>query len=174
MFSLSRIATFALLALGTAASAVPAKRQWGSTAVEVLDSLADAVIPIAAQFNNATAANVQPIVDQISSLVSEAASNIAALPSGTEGGNSTESLAKVFSAILTPANQLVTTEGIDAASIIPIFTQLGTTLALLLQNVVTLIQEVLELVVDILNGLITGFNGILGNLGLGALTDLGL
>ena len=51
MFSLSKIATFALLAFGTAASAVPAKRQSGSTAVDILDSLTTAVTPIAAQFS---------------------------------------------------------------------------------------------------------------------------
>ena len=50
MFSLSKIATFALVALGSVASAVPAKRQSGSTAVEVLNSLTSAVTPIAAQF----------------------------------------------------------------------------------------------------------------------------
>lgn len=48
MFSLSKVATFALLALGVAASAVPAKR--AETAPEILDELAEAVAPIAAQF----------------------------------------------------------------------------------------------------------------------------
>ena len=51
MFSLSKIATFALVALGSVASAVPTKRQSGSTAVDILDSLTTAVTPIAAQFS---------------------------------------------------------------------------------------------------------------------------
>ena len=65
-------------------------------------------------------------------------------------------------------------QNLPAASIIPITTQLGITLAELLQNVVTLVQEVLELVVQILQGLIAGLSSITGNLGLSALQDLGL
>ncbi|KZV66266.1 hypothetical protein PENSPDRAFT_689140 [Peniophora sp. CONT] len=177
MFSLSKIATFAVLALGTVASAVPAKRQ-DTDAVSILNTLTSDVTPVAAQFttltaDNATAENVQPIVDQINSLVSAANTKLAALPAGSADTNSTvEALANVYTAILTPANTLVTTEGVDAASIIPIFTQLGITLAALLQNVVTLVQEVLEVVVELLQGLIAGLSGILGNLGLGSILGL--
>ena len=49
MFSLSKVATFALFALGVAGNAIPAKRQT-ETAVEILDELTKAVTPIAAQF----------------------------------------------------------------------------------------------------------------------------
>ncbi|VDB87565.1 unnamed protein product [Peniophora sp. CBMAI 1063] len=177
MFSLSKIATFALLAFGTAASAVPAKRA-DSDAVTILNDLTSSVTPVAAQFtsltaDNATAANVQPIVDQINGLVSDANTKLAALPAGSADTDSTtQALANVLSAILEPANTLITTEGVDAASLIPITTQLGITLAALIQNVLTLVQEVLELVVQILQGLISGLGGILGDLGLSSILGL--
>lgn len=67
----------------------------------------------------------------------------------------------------------MTTPGVDASAIIPIFDQLGLTLATLLQNVVSLVQEVMEVIVDILEGLISGLGDMTGTLGLGPLADLG-
>ncbi|KAI0029688.1 hypothetical protein K488DRAFT_88471 [Vararia minispora EC-137] len=183
MFSLTKIATFATLTLGALSSvtAVPAvERRQGTDVVTVLDNLTSAVTPIAAQLatfsvDNATAGAITPIVNQITGLVSDAVSTLSSLPVGAVGnGNATQSLANVFTAILEPANTLITTPGIDTASIVPIFTQLGITLAALLQNVVRLVQEVLQVVVAILQGLITGLSGIVNNLGLGALSALGL
>lgn len=157
MFSFSKIATFALFALGAAASAIPVKQDQpgspapqgppgapsqqgppgfpahkgpgrpGTNAVDILETLASEVAPIAAQFGgytalhsvafrlqnsslsanltaeNATATNVQFIVDEIDTLVSKAASELAALPAGPrfEGGNSTEALAHVFTVCAT-------------------------------------------------------------------------
>ncbi|VDB85307.1 unnamed protein product [Peniophora sp. CBMAI 1063] len=174
MFSLGKVATFALFVLGVAASAVPTKRQ--ESAVEILDKLASDVSPIAAKFASMTPATanvfaVQGVVAQIKPLVSEASTKIAALPRGSADKTATiKSLANVFNAILQPSHKLVTTPGVNAVTIIPIFTQLGATLAALLANVVTLVEELLTAVVGILQGLITGLDGILGNLGLTGLT----
>ena len=63
---------------------------------------------------------------------------------------------------------------VSAVTIVPIFTQIGATLAALLANVVTLVEEVLTVVVDVLEGLIAGLEATLGDLGLTGLTAMGL
>lgn len=60
----------------------------------------------------------------------------------------------------------MTTPGVNTIAIVPIFTQLGLTLAALLSNVVTLLQEILTVVVDLLDGLIAGLGTTLEDLGL--------
>ncbi|VDB85312.1 unnamed protein product [Peniophora sp. CBMAI 1063] len=180
MFSLTKVATFALFALGVAASTVPAKRQ-SSEAATILNDLAETITPIAAELGFLTPANasiltVTPIVTQMNAMMVAAQGKLAALPAGSAASDKTatiKALANVFTASLTPGNKLVATPGVSAVTIVPIFTQIGITLAALLADVVTLVEEVLTVVVDLLDGLIAGLEATLTDLGLTGLTAMG-
>ncbi|KZV70258.1 hypothetical protein PENSPDRAFT_685638 [Peniophora sp. CONT] len=174
MFSLNKIATFALLALGVAASAVPAKRDDAPSAAGILNELAEQVASKAAQFatmtpETATIANIAPIASEINAMFAQASTQLATLPPGSAANDKTatiQAFANALTAFTTPAHKLVTTPGVSAVTIVPIFTQIGVTLAALLANVVTLVEEVLTVVVDLLEGLIAGLETTLAGLGI--------
>ncbi|KAI0260088.1 hypothetical protein BC834DRAFT_973694 [Gloeopeniophorella convolvens] len=170
MFSIAKIATFAILALGTFTSAVPVveeraaesglkARQTDPTAsvVSILTELAATLGPIAGQFSSldpstASSSDITPIVSSIVSEISSSAGQISALPAGTSTTSDTlQPLASVFSAALTPAAPFAA-----SAAFIPVFAPLGVELGLLLNTVVALVDELLVVVKATLTTLLSG------------------
>ncbi|KAI0263173.1 hypothetical protein BC834DRAFT_887658 [Gloeopeniophorella convolvens] len=168
MFSIAKIATFAVLALGTFTSAVPVEeraaesglkaRQTDATSsvASILNELATTLGPIAGQFSSlnpstASSSDVSPIVNSIVSEISSSAAKIQALPAGTSTTSDTlQPLANVFSAALTPAAPFAT------SAFRPAFSPLGIALGSLLNVVVHLVDELLVVVKLTLNTLLGG------------------
>ncbi|KAI0315175.1 hypothetical protein OF83DRAFT_1085140 [Amylostereum chailletii] len=169
MFSLAKIATFITLALGTFVSAVPVEDhalQARQTDSNTVSATLDA--------SNATVDSVAPIVTSANSLIQDAIAQLSTLPTPAPNGagDPIQSLANILTTVLTPSNALVTLSGVDSASLIPIFAQLGTTLAQLIGLVVGLVEAVLTLVVQLLQGLVSGLQVAVTNLQLGDLASL--
>ncbi|KAI0039372.1 hypothetical protein FA95DRAFT_1612624 [Auriscalpium vulgare] len=161
----AKLATVAVIAFGTFVAATPVEvKKRADSVTSILDALTEQVAPLAAQFgtldaSSASGDSISPIVDQIQSAVSGAVDQINALPPGTTADSSSlTSLSNVISTIVTPANGLSQTQGVDSKKIIPFFSPLGIVLALLVKVVLKLVVGVLvtleATLVTLLGGLI--------------------
>ncbi|KAI0263945.1 hypothetical protein BC834DRAFT_971015 [Gloeopeniophorella convolvens] len=182
MFSLSKIATFAILALGTLTSAAPADERsvkaraaqdQTSTVVSILSELSSTITPLAAQFSSlspssASTEQVSSIVSSIASEVSAATAKIQALPGGTSTSSATlQPLSAVVNNALKPAAPFA-----NSAIFVPFFSPLDVTISLLLNTVTHLVDELLVIVDLTLNSLLGDVSFLLSGLGLGGILGI--
>ncbi|KAI0041476.1 hypothetical protein FA95DRAFT_692504 [Auriscalpium vulgare] len=186
----AKLATVAVIAFGTFVAATPVEvKKRADSVTSILDALTEQVAPLAAQFgtpfpldvcaspdvasagtldaSSASGDSISPIVDQIQSAVSSAVDQINALPPGTTADSSSlTSLSNVISTIVTPANGLSQTQGVDSKKIIPFFSPLGVVLALLVKVVLKLVVGLLVVVEATLVTLLGGLIVVLSHLNL--------
>ncbi|KAI0028049.1 hypothetical protein K488DRAFT_90143 [Vararia minispora EC-137] len=182
MFSFMKIATFAAVAFGALAFALPqpvaspdvkdvVARQSGLDVTTILQNLStDLQGPIseltALTSTTATADVVGPIVQSIVSTLQSAVTSIEGQAVGS--GNLVVLLSTVINLVVGAAGQVVNLPGVAQADLIIIFQLLDVVLAALIQTVLGLVGGLLVVVVGLVVSLLSGTVAIIIQLGLTA------
>ncbi|KAI0314578.1 hypothetical protein OF83DRAFT_1174622 [Amylostereum chailletii] len=171
MFSFMKIVTFAALAFGAFASAMPTvesraiEERQAATLTSILSGLPDDVQPHVDQLKSlnadtATPAKVTSIVLDITVVLDAAVASCKGLPVGAIGlGDILVLLSVVIQLIIIPCGAVYSLPGIDKGAIIGCFAPIGVSLVALITIVLDLVLGLLGGVLSVVIGLLVGLLG---------------